>query len=94
MAKKNCGCHITWDRETRYGIYYCSVHAAAFEMRDVLKEIVTAFDKENVIIFKRNEIKEVQLNPLRQTPAFLDICKRALSLAEGKEADHGKPIDP
>ena len=74
MAKENCGCHITWDRETYYGISYCSVHAAAFEMREALKTV------------------EAQL--LERDGRAPSYIRAALSLASGKEADHGKPIDP
>lgn len=93
MSKENCGCSIAvlgdptlsldqfLEAGGRFKFNYCQTHAAAFEMREALREIVTAFV----------EVKQVTGHPLRQTPTFLEICKRALSLAEGKEADHDTP---
>lgn len=93
MAKENCGCWIQPEGPRQYReIRYCPTHAAAFEMREALKEIVTAFDKESVVVFERPDaLKRVTINSIKQQgPTFLDICKRALSLAEGKEADRGR----
>ena len=84
MAKENCGCEVQFDRKhivTGWKveqILYCPVHAAAFEMREALRDAVRTMKHDGT-------------NNMAYSIAR---CNRALSLAEGKEADHGKPSNP
>lgn len=90
MVKKNCGCrvrHIGSLSSIGHEIMECPTHAAAFEMREALAL------KANVMIYDGDTLRGVPFQgewvaiPLK---SFLGL-RKALALAEGKEADHGKP---
>lgn len=100
MSKNLCACKIVLGR-----VIYCPTHAAAFEMKSALTEIVEAFElpddesKSRIAALYFNETARTAKAAVaaarggiyirNQSLTFLDVCKRALALAEGKDSDHG-----